>query len=292
MALTFILNSKQSDIEESTHAPSDLTINLDQNLDLRKNSKSESLREFYWTTFTAIKKQLKEDKTIALGNKNSILFESFLNYFQINHTKKDDTVTLENFDMFLNNFNKFVNKIIVSGVFVPFIINNVKKQTKAEAIFITGNSLPTNIPISTPLTFPTQTDKVLLTLDKNGWWNPLGGHIEDGETWQDALARESAEEGGISITNIKVFGHVQIKRLSVEQITHYPEVTQIPMTISSISNYDLNWTPMETSQRSLFTHSDCYDALKIRTDNGQMLQIFSYLMFLIKYNLIDGPGQN
>ncbi len=38
----------------------------------------------------------------------------------------------------------------------------------------------------------------MLTLDKNGWWNPLGGHIEKKEAWREvpeqSLIREFKEE--------------------------------------------------------------------------------------------------
>jgi 8-oxo-dGTP diphosphatase len=49
--------------------------------------------------------------------------------------------------------------------------------------------------------------KILLGLRKNahgeGTWCPPGGHLEFGETWEECCRRETMEEAGIEIANIR-----------------------------------------------------------------------------------------
>jgi 8-oxo-dGTP pyrophosphatase MutT (NUDIX family) len=47
-------------------------------------------------------------------------------------------------------------------------------------------------------------NKIVLARSERGW-GMLGGHIEDGETLDDALFREAHEEGGFSISQYKPF---------------------------------------------------------------------------------------
>lgn len=63
-------------------------------------------------------------------------------------------------------------------------------------------------------------DKILLGKRKNalgaGQWGSTGGHVEYGETLQDAIMRELAEEAGITVKNVRF--------LCVSDfLTHMPE---------------------------------------------------------------------
>ncbi len=51
----------------------------------------------------------------------------------------------------------------------------------AKTVFVPSKFLPKDLPITTPFTFPLYDEKYFLAFDKNGWWNPLGGHVEEGE---------------------------------------------------------------------------------------------------------------
>ena len=130
------------------------------------------------------------------------------------------------------------------------------------------------VPISTPFTFAFQENSVMLAEDKNGWWNPLGGHIENSETWIEALKREALEEAGVIISDIVIVGYILAKNSSHPK---YPELSQLPITYSKIDTIVSDWTPLETHQRQLCNDQACVTLLSERDDEHQMLRIFEYV---------------
>lgn len=58
----------------------------------------------------------------------------------------------------------------------------------------------------------TPKDKIVLTQRKDGNWDLLGGHLEKGESVENALTREALEEAGMKLTGWKYFGHYLIKQ--------------------------------------------------------------------------------
>ena len=67
-------------------------------------------------------------------------------------------------------------------------------------------------------------DKIVLTRNHRGW-EFLGGHIEKGETVEEALHREAMEEGGFTIDRYKIFGHRKfIAKENIKGLRgiHYP----------------------------------------------------------------------
>lgn len=159
--------------------------------------------------------------------------------------------------------------------FNKYTINKGNIQT--DTVFIPSTNLP-DIYVSTPFTFPIFNNKYVLARDKMGWWNPLGGHIDQNETWEQALAREAYEEAGVKIANIKVFGYIKLTKLLDHPENKYPDLTQIPMTVSDVLEFDDNWVTMETSERIIADQETVKKLLSQRTDNMQMLQIFEYLV--------------
>ena len=152
-----------------------------------------------------------------------------------------------------------------------------KEGMKANAVFYPSEKLP-SLPITTPFTFPFKIDKVCLSLDKMGWWNPLGGHTELGENWEEALIREADEEAGVEIKSIKVVGYVKIDHMPGSKTKGYPKTSILPITVSEINNYYQNWDSMETKDRGLFSFDVAVELLNKRTDNNQMSEIFSYII--------------
>jgi 8-oxo-dGTP pyrophosphatase MutT (NUDIX family) len=76
--------------------------------------------------------------------------------------------------------------------------------------------------------------KIILMRAKRGW-GMTGGHIEVGETLEQALIRESQEEGGFTPINPKLYGYRKIT--STIPITHQDGITTYPFPTSYILYY-------------------------------------------------------
>ena len=155
----------------------------------------------------------------------------------------------------------------------------VEGKSMSLAQFKPGPRLP-KYPITTPFTFPVyKNGKIVLIKDKNRWWNPVGGHIEKGETWKEALIREAREEAGVEIDplSIKIYGYVLIRAVRGYIYSHYPKVATLPITKSMVVSISRNWQKRETLGRGLFSRDECIKLLTRRNDNKQMLEIFSYI---------------
>ncbi len=159
-----------------------------------------------------------------------------------------------------------------------YTIKNDKRETTFQ--FVENDKLPSGIPISTPFTFPFIGTKVVLCLDKNRWWNPLGGHIEAGETYQDTLVREAYEEGGvrISTSSIRVVGYIRNDNIRDSSDLKYPPVSILPITTSFVTKVDPDWQPLETSARGLFSPKNALLLMSSRDDNHQMWEILKYVV--------------
>jgi 8-oxo-dGTP pyrophosphatase MutT (NUDIX family) len=76
--------------------------------------------------------------------------------------------------------------------------------------------------------------KVVLTRSERGW-GMLGGHIEAGETLEDALRREALEEGGFTIDTHRLFAVRKIT--SRRPIPHQQEGRTYPHPIGYLPYY-------------------------------------------------------
>lgn len=146
--------------------------------------------------------------------------------------------------------------------------------------FFESQNLPAGITISTPLTFPFLDSKIALCFDKNNWWNPLGGHIEDGETFADTLVRESFEEAGVTIqkSSIKVVGYIKSTNYPDSQDIRHPPESVLPITTSTAISMKGDWKPMETTNRGLFLPNEALSLMKVRDDNNQMWEILDFII--------------
>ncbi|MBI5126592.1 MAG: NUDIX domain-containing protein [Candidatus Taylorbacteria bacterium] len=146
--------------------------------------------------------------------------------------------------------------------------------------FVESHTLPEGAYITTPFNFPFLSNRVMLILDKNNWWNPLGGHRENNETWQETLHREVQEEGGVKIAHVVVVGYIKISH--ADPSSPYPMDSILPITYSSIVSIDSEWKPLETKERRLLSKDDASALLALRTDNNQILEIFNYILSVRK----------
>lgn len=104
-------------------------------------------------------------------------------------------------------------------------------------------------------------DKVVLTRTKRGW-EMLGGHLEPGETVEEALFREAHEEGGYTPEQYKFFGYRKItskKPIPARAGREYPHpISFIPHFIakSSIPLEDAHGEEDEVLERGVFVVSE------------------------------------
>ena len=168
--------------------------------------------------------------------------------------------------------------MVIESEFSENIVINGSIQYKS--IFEPRRNFPNRYSITTPFTFPFYNNKVVLTKDKNFEWNPLGGHIEEGENWRDTIIRESYEEAGIVIDkrSIYLIGYLKIIKLLKHPDNKYPYLSLIPITRSIVKKYDKNWVPRETLGRKCASYEKAMWLLSKRDDNNQMLKIFMFIL--------------
>jgi len=155
-------------------------------------------------------------------------------------------------------------------------ITRIHDDVTTEYTFIESDTLPEDLPVSTPFTFPFIGSDVVLGFDKQGWWNPSGGKLEQGENWEQAVRRETDEEVGATIDQLQVIGYVLAKSSGDTSKFKFPAVSILPFTISFITKIDPRWLPRETQTRKIFTQNEAVKVLSVRSDNQQMQKIFEY----------------
>lgn len=100
-----------------------------------------------------------------------------------------------------------------------------------------------------------ENDKLLLTnLNERGWDIP-GGHIESGETQEEAAIRELYEEAGVRVGKLNYLGYEEISLFgSKPQEYKYPFPNSYMVfycaRITSLDSYDAN---VESAGRGLFS---------------------------------------
>jgi ADP-ribose pyrophosphatase YjhB (NUDIX family) len=134
------------------------------------------------------------------------------------------------------------------------------------------------LPISTPLTFAFIGENLVLTKKKNGWWDILGGKLKEGETWIEGLERETLEEAGIVIGHISVIGYIMTNNSGDLTNLKFAPKNILPVTISFVQEVKKEWLKYETLGREHFGRKLAKKALLDRGDNGQLAEIFDYVL--------------
>ncbi|MFA5776702.1 MAG: NUDIX domain-containing protein [Patescibacteria group bacterium] len=135
---------------------------------------------------------------------------------------------------------------------------------KTNNKFILSEALPTDLSISTPLTFAFIGENLVLTKNKkkNDRWDILGGKLRTGETWIQGLKREALEEAGVVIDHISVVGYLNTS----------------PVTISFVQEVKKEWQKYKTLEREHFSRKWAKKALLDRGDDHQLADIFTYVL--------------
>ncbi|CAG7646563.1 NUDIX domain-containing protein [Paenibacillus allorhizosphaerae] len=129
-----------------------------------------------------------------------------------------------------------------------------------ETRLIISGRLPDTERITCAFVLAFQQDQLLLThLHERGWDIP-GGHIEPGETPEEAVKRELYEETGASIGSPMLLGYEQIRLLG-EKPAHYkypyPDSYMVFYT-AAVARLDAFGSTDETAGRSLFEPERAY----------------------------------
>jgi 8-oxo-dGTP pyrophosphatase MutT (NUDIX family) len=168
---------------------------------------------------------------------------------------------------------------------ISYKIDNDEKI--ANTIFIHDiNSVPSSL-FSTPFVFAFKDDKVMLSLDKHGGWNPQGGHPESGEDLISTVKREAYEEAGIVINDIHFVSAIKFenKEYKIKPKRVYPPVTYLPIGFCNIVKIEDNWNKHETTDRRLVNFEEARDLLSKRIDNPFMVNVFNEILKRYKSNI-------
>jgi 8-oxo-dGTP pyrophosphatase MutT (NUDIX family) len=149
--------------------------------------------------------------------------------------------------------------------------------------FIPDINLPIDLPVSTPMNFVFVCSELLMSVDKDSKWNVVCGKIEDRETWQESLIRETQEEVGATVSELSVVGYVICEN---DEKSIFPAKTYFPVCYSFVSKIIDNWQPKETKKRDWFSDEHSIENLQTRDDNGQLLEIYQYIKTILKQKIV------
>jgi ADP-ribose pyrophosphatase YjhB (NUDIX family) len=131
------------------------------------------------------------------------------------------------------------------------------------------------LPITCVFAFARYGDRFVLVEEADRGWNPVGGHLEEGESWHDALRREAFEEAGVALDDIEIVGYLRCD--VVRGHTGYPPSAAILVTTARATELHSHWPEQGAIRRGLFTFRDAIEALENRADANQFRDVFRFL---------------
>jgi len=164
------------------------------------------------------------------------------------------------------------------------VYSKIVDGIESSFTFVPGSSLPAGIAISTPMNFVYVGGEILLTLDKSNFWNAVCGKIENDETWQEALRRETLEEVGAEVGELYVVGYLDCRNGPGSKFKPH---TILPVCYSYSTSVITNWVPRETKNREFFSYSDAVKVFSQRDDASQIMEILEHITSIIKISEIS-----
>lgn len=155
-----------------------------------------------------------------------------------------------------------------------YVRNNGSYNTVFE--FVPSENLPDGLPVSASLTFAFVGQDIVLVQKENGYWDIVGGKLESGETWADALKREALEEAGIVVDHTQIVGYVVASSSGDLTTCPFAKKNIMPISISFVQKIQEVWPDKLVKKRDIFRSEQAKEILAKRDDNYQLLEIFEF----------------
>jgi len=110
---------------------------------------------------------------------------------------------------------------------MPQFTSEYWSDTESRVEFF-PTSVPPNLPVTAVKIYVFEGNKLLLTDIKSRGWDLPGGHIEPGESPEEAVIRELKEETGATIGHFDLIGYLKITNEKENERNHkYPKASCI-----------------------------------------------------------------
>jgi len=101
------------------------------------------------------------------------------------------------------------------------------QETASRVEFLPATA-PPGLPVTAVKIYVFQDDKLLLTHINTRGWDLPGGHIEAGETAEEAVVRELKEETGAGVSRFGLIGYLKVTNEKENKVNRkYPRVSCI-----------------------------------------------------------------
>ncbi|MDO8659321.1 MAG: NUDIX domain-containing protein [Candidatus Parcubacteria bacterium] len=151
-------------------------------------------------------------------------------------------------------------------------------ETQNKLTFVLSKNLPKKIKMTAVKCVIFRGNKILMTKVPRGWDIPTG-HIEKGETPEEAIKREVMEETGTVLKKFHLLGYLHsVKVKENEKNKKYPKISAIPVFVADKFTVQKKFEKLlEATDRKFFKISK--DGL-VESQNHSFLMkmIFSYVL--------------
>lgn len=136
-----------------------------------------------------------------------------------------------------------------------------------ESRIVLSSHLPPREMIATALVLAFESDRLLQTHLVARGWDIVGGHIEPGESPEEAARREAYEEAGARLRELHLLGYQQLRLLGPQPASYrytYPESYQV-FYWARIEALDEFTPTAEARERALFAPDEARNLPFVQT---------------------------